>query len=46
MITKNYSGRKIDLSLFPEKIGDAPATMGLRPSPLVITGKLMFINID
>jgi hypothetical protein len=38
--TTNYSNRLIDLSLFPEKTSESPVNLGIRPIPLVITGKL------
>jgi hypothetical protein len=40
MTTTNYSNRLVDLSIFPSKVGDRPTLLGIRPTPLVITGKL------
>lgn len=40
MTTVNYSNRQIDISLFPAKNSDKIPLLGLRPSPMVITGKL------
>jgi hypothetical protein len=38
--TTNYSNRSLDLSIFPLKKTEKPSSLGLRPTVLVITGKL------